>query len=108
MVTINPSNDVMQTINFPLNQCSDTFVCFSDQSIKYLQTELNLKAMLRSPGSVGERLPVLIVLEVGVARPEVLAVLHSDRLVDEGAHLPQPRLCALCDLIRVLHIESVA
>ena len=108
MVTINGSNDVMQTINFPLNQCSDTFVCFSDQSIKYFPTALSLKAMLRSPGSVGERLPVLIVLEVGVARPEVLAVLHSDRLVYEGAHLLQPRLGTLGDLVRVLDMESVA
>ena len=41
------------------------------------------------PGSVSESLPVLVILEVNMARLEVHTVLHRDRLVNKRSDLLQ-------------------
>ena len=74
--------------------------------MKYL-TDCRVKAPVL-PRPVGQGVSVLVVDQVGLPSPEVLAVLDSDRLVDEGPHLPQPRLSALHHLIRILNMKPVS
>ena len=59
------------------------------------------------PRPVGQSLAVLVVDQVGLPSSEVLAVLHSHGLVDEGPNLLQPRLGALHNLIGILDMERV-
>ena len=59
------------------------------------------------PRSVSQCVSVLIVDQVGLPSPEVLAVLDCDRLVDEGPHLRQPGLGPLHHLFRILNMKPV-
>ena len=66
-----------------------------------------LKLWLRLPRPVGQSLAILVVHQVWLPSPEVLAVLDGHGLVDEGPDLLQPGLGALHNLIGILNMERV-